>query len=563
MESTGREAEPIAKGVWPAMKQNFSDLFKWEQRVEVRNEYGEARYEWMRPTPLRNPFSLMAQLTASNWLYFLVGLASWTADAFDFHALSIQTVKLAAYYKRSNTDISTAITLTLLLRSVGAAFFGAAGDRYGRKWPMVINMLVLGLLQIATIYAATFQQFLAVRSLFGLFMGGVYGNAIAMALENAPVEARGLMSGILQQGYSLGYVFAACANLGVGGAVETWKTVFVRIGLSWFSNPPHCIFPVHRGSSPPWIAAGLSIGVGLLRIAFPESKQFRDRKAEGHKTVTAGVFWGEVRVMIGQEWRLCVYAIILMTWFNFYSHTSQDSYTTFLRTEKGMNNTVASTASILMKTGACVGGTIIGYLSQWVGRRRAMCVAALISACLIPAWVLPNKFGGLAASGFMLQFFVQGAWGVIPIHLNELSPPAFRSTFPGRKPYHHTPQASTHHPPPNLTKNTVTYQLGNMISSPSAQIVNAIAESISISAIGGPSVPAYGPTMAIMTAIIALGIAVTTAFGPEKRGSRFESVVVGQATEAQEARRKVEGDEEKRGEFGVGGGTTGGCRRGC
>jgi len=499
MESTGREAEPIAKGVWPALKQNFSDLFKWEQRVEVRNEYGEVRYEWMRPTPLRNPFSLMRQLTASNWLYFLVGLASWTADAFDFHALSIQTVKLAAYYDRSNTDISTAITLTLLLRSVGAAFFGAAGDRYGRKWPMVINMLVLGLLQIATIYSATFQQFLAVRSLFGLFMGGVYGNAIAMALENAPVEARGLMSGILQQGYSMGYVFAACANLGVGGSVESWKTVF-------------------------WIAAGLSIGVGLLRIAFPESKQFRDRKAAGHKSVTAGVFWGEVRVMLAQEWKLCIYTIFLMTWFNFYSHTSQDSYTTFLRTEKGMNNAVASTASILMKTGACVGGTIIGYLSQWVGRRRAMCVAALISACLIPAWVLPNKFGGLAASGFMLQFFVQGAWGVIPIHLNELSPPAFRSTVPG-----------------------LTYQLGNMISSPSAQIVNAIAESISISAVGGPSVPAYGPTMAIMTAIIALGIAVTTAFGPEKRGSRFESVVVGQSTEANEAMRKAEGDIEKSG----------------
>lgn len=216
-----------------------------------------------------------------------------------------------------------------------------------------------------------------------------------------------------------------------------------------------------------------------------------------------------------------------------------------------MNNAVASTASILMKTGACVGGTIIGYLSQWVGRRRAMCVAALISACLIPAWVLPNQFGGLAASGFMLQFFVQGAWGVssysplhearqyqhranhtnqvIPIHLNELSPPAFRSTFPG-----------------------LTYQLGNMISSPSAQIVNAIAESISISAVGGPSVPAYGPTMAIMTAIIALGIAVTTAFGPEKRGSRFESVVIGQSTEENEAQRKLEGDIEKSGESPAG-----------
>lgn len=141
----------------------------------------------------------------------------------DFHALSIQTVKFAAYYKESNTNITTAITLTLLLRSVGAAFFGLAGDKFGRKWPMVINMLVLGLLQIATIYCKSFQQFLAVRSLFGLFMGGVYGNAIAMALEHCPVNARGLMSGILQQGYAFGYVLAACANLGVGGSTESWK----------------------------------------------------------------------------------------------------------------------------------------------------------------------------------------------------------------------------------------------------------------------------------------------------------------------------------------------------
>jgi hypothetical protein len=192
------------------LKQSFLDLFKWEQRVEILNEYGEARYEWMRPTPLRNPFSLVAQLTASNWLYFAVGLASWTADAFDFHALSIQTVKLAAYYDRTNTDISTAITLTLLLRSVGAAFFGAAGDRYGRKWPMVINMLVLGLLQIATIYAQTFQQFLAVRSLFGLFMGGVYGNAIAMALENAPVEVRFSHNLTLRRKLTIGRLEVSC-----------------------------------------------------------------------------------------------------------------------------------------------------------------------------------------------------------------------------------------------------------------------------------------------------------------------------------------------------------------
>ena len=204
MQSTSEEAEPIATGALATAKQSFRDLFRWKQRVQITNEYGEYRTEWQKPMPLRNPISLLAQLTPTGWVFFLVGFASWTADAFDFHALSIQTVKLADYYNTSNTNVSTAITLTLLLRSIGAAIFGLAGDQFGRKWPMIANMIVLGLLQIATIYSATFQQFLAVRALFGLFMGGVYGNAIAMALENCPVEARGLMSGILQQGYSVG-----------------------------------------------------------------------------------------------------------------------------------------------------------------------------------------------------------------------------------------------------------------------------------------------------------------------------------------------------------------------
>ncbi len=183
-----------------------------------------------------------------------------------------------------------------------------------------------------------------------------------------------------------------------------------------------------------------------------------------------------------------------------YSHTSQDSYTTFMLTQKELDNSGASRASILMKVGACVGGTIIGYISQWFGRRRTIVVAALISTALIPAWILPETEAGLSASGFMMQFFVQGAWGVIPIHLNELSPPAFRSSFPG-----------------------ITYQLGNMISSPSAQIVNAVAEQTFVTSKSGKQVEAYGPVMGIATVIIALGIAVTTAFGPEKRGREFEN----------------------------------------
>lgn len=318
-----------------------------------------------------------------------------------------------------------------------------------------------------------------------------------MALENSPVDARGLMSGILQQGYSFGYVLAACANYGVGGDPDSWKWVF-------------------------WVGAGFSIAVGLIRILFPESPQFIEAKKVGANKANVGAFFKEVKIMMKQEWRLAIYCIILMTWFNcetsvlsslplnaanmlgitVYSHTSQDSYTTFMLTEKQLDNSGASRASILMKTGACVGGTIIGYISQWFGRRRTIVVAAIMSMLLIPAWILPRTERDLSASGFFMQFFVQGAWGVIPIHLNELSPPQFRSSFPG-----------------------LTYQIGNMISSPSAQIVNAISESNFITSWTGKRVEAYGPTMGIATAIIATGIAVWTGLGPEKRGRHFETAL--------------------------------------
>ncbi|KAK4082880.1 uncharacterized protein Triagg1_1770 [Trichoderma aggressivum f. europaeum] len=503
---TSRPNEPaddLAKGVFATAKQSWKDLFVWKQRVVITNGYGETRCEWQEPDRFKNPISLFAQLSLRDWIFFIVGWLAWTADAFDFHALSIQTVKLSKYYNTSKTNITTAITLTLLLRSVGAAIFGLAGDKWGRKWPMVFNMLVLGALQIATIYSKTFQEFLAVRSLFGLFMGGVYGNAIAMALEQCPSNARGLMSGILQQGYSMGYVLAACANLGVGGATDSWKTVF-------------------------WIGAGLSIGVGLLRIPFPESQQFLDAKKAGKKASSPGAFWRETRTMLAKEWKMCVYCIILMTWFNYYSHTSQDSYTTFMLEQKMLDNAGASRASILMKAGAVVGGTIIGYASQFVGRRRTMMFAALMSAILIPAWILPEGERPLSATGFFMQFFVQGAWGVIPIHLNELSPPAFRSSFPG-----------------------VTYQLGNMISSPSAQIVNAISEKTFVTVAGGTKAEAYGPTMGIATAIIATGIFVTVMVGPERRGRNFDGVVAGVEQSDSEGKTIDEPMDEEKGESRV------------
>lgn len=270
-------------------------------------------------------------------------------------------------------------------------------------------------------------------------------------------------------------------------------------------------------------SAGLSLGVGLLRIPFPESQQFLDAKKAGKKASSPGAFWRETKTMLAKEWKMCVYCVILMTWFNYYSHTSQDSYTTFMLEQKKLDNAGASRASIIMKVGAVVGGTIIGYLSQFLGRRRTMMGAALMSALLIPAWILPEGEPALSATGFFMQFFVQGAWGVIPIHLNELSPAAFRSSFPG-----------------------VTYQVGNMISSPSAQIVNAISEKTFIAIRGGEKAEAYGPVMGIATAIIATGIFLTVMVGPERRGRNFEGVVAGvERSDSNEETGEKLADEEK------------------
>ncbi|RDA88639.1 hypothetical protein CP532_5894 [Ophiocordyceps camponoti-leonardi (nom. inval.)] len=482
--STDKPADDLAKGILPTALQSWHDLFTLRQRIVLddgNSHDGKRACVWRDPAPISNPFSLLAGLSPRAWLFFLVGLVAWMADAFDFHALSVQTVKLARHFDRSKTDVSVAITLTLMLRSVGAVFFGLAGDGWGRKWPMVVNMLVLGALQVATIYCTSYAQFLAVRSLFGLFMGGVYGNAIAMALEQCPSDARGLLSGILQQGYSIGYILAAGSNLGVGGGVESWRTVF-------------------------WIGAGFSIAVGLIRILLPESQRQKPNKTGPHHQAID--FWHSVKAMLRREWKMSSYCILLMTWLNFYSHASQDSYTTFMLTEKRLDNGGASRASMLMKTGACVGGFILGHVSQALGRRRTMIVSALASGLMIPAWILPRGERALSATGFMMQFFVQGAWGVIPIHLNELSPTSFRSTFPG-----------------------VVYQLGNMLASPAAQIVNALAERTHIKvAVDGEEVEveAYGPVMGIVTGIVVVGIIVIIAFGPERHGRNLDGSTMGE-----------------------------------
>ncbi|KAF8610771.1 MFS general substrate transporter [Ceratobasidium sp. AG-I] len=466
-------------GMFKQAAEAVKDLFRHE-RVTVLDEHGNYVEKIIKPEPLVNPITLVRMLTWKNWLFFIVGLAAWTVDGYDFHSVSLSITNLSKYYGVSKTDISTSITLTLLFRSLGAAIFGVAGDYYGRKWPMVINMFIIGALQLGTAYAPTYHVFLGVRSLFGIGMGGVWGCAIAMALESVPTEARGLMSGILQQGYSLGYLLAAVFNMTIAprGGADGFKDLF-------------------------YIGAGASFFVGFARMCFPESEQFLRAKEQGEKGGHTKQFMKEAGIVIKTQWRRIIYACILMALFNFFSHTTQDSYPTFLQSGKGFTQQAASRGTIIAKTGAVIGGAVIGYISQSFGRRRSIVVACILAACIIPAWVLPNSQAGLAAGSFFLQFMVQGAWGVIPVHLNELSPPAFRASFPG-----------------------IAYQIGNMISSPAAEMVTGISEKTFINHMG-KQVEAFGPVMGVATAIIAVLLAIWTAVGKEAKGSHFENAVAG------------------------------------
>jgi len=217
----------------------------------------------------------------------------------------------------------------------------------------------------------------------------------------------------------------------------------------------------------------------------------------------------------------------LMALFNFFSHTTQDSYPTFLISGKGLTKADSARGAIYAKVGATIGGTIVGYVSQSIGRRRAIVIACLCAAAFIPAWVLPQSKGGLAAGSFFLQFMVQGAWGVVPVHLNELSPPQFRAAFPG-----------------------IAYQIGNAISSPAAEIVTSLSEHYKIT-YKGKQVDAFGPVMGIATAIIAVTLAFWTAIGKEQRGSHFEAAgVAGYSDETPVAGSSRVSDPEKQSSHG-------------
>ncbi|KAG0708454.1 carboxylic acid transporter protein [Suillus ampliporus] len=417
-----------------------------------------------------------------QWAQFWSGWLAWTCDAIDFFAVSLTVPLLSEQFGKSTSAITTAITLTLLFRSAGAMIFGIASDRFGRKWPLIINLILCCALELGSGFVNTFSQFLVVRALFGIAMGGIWGISSSSALENLPVELRGLASGILQEGYIVGYLLASVINLTLV-AEHTWRVLF-------------------------WTGAGITFFAAIIRALVPESAFFlhskEQRNAKGTNTSQeTKIFLREIKEMLKRHWLLCIYAVLLMTGFNFMAHGSQDLYPTYLETTKGFTAHSASIATIIGNCGAVVGGAIGGWASQYIGRRLTIVIFVLVVGAFIPLWVLPSSFSGLSAGAFCFQLGVQGAFGVIPIHLAEMSPPAFRATFPG-----------------------VVYQLGNMVSSASAQIEATGGNNLKTTIIkDGVStvVPDYATVQAIFIGVVAAFVVIITIIGPENHSSHFKN----------------------------------------
>jgi len=393
---------------------------------------------------------------------FLACFLGWALDALDFFLLTFVLVPVAHDFGRSIPQVAFAITLTLMMRPLGAFIFGLLGDKFGRRIPLMADIIFYSVMELLTAFAPNFTVFLILRALFGIGMGGEWGLGASLAMESLPTQARGLFSGILQQGYAFGYLLAAL--------------------VYWI------VFPIF-GWRGLFVAGALPAALVLyIRAHVPESPVW-----ERHRNQRPGTPFNAAK-FIRQHGTLFIYAVLLMTAFNYMSHGTQDLYATFLEKQRGFGVSQKSMITIVYAIGAICGGTVIGFMSQRWGRRRSIILSAVCGMLLIPIWIFAPATGLLIVGGFLMQFMVQGAWGVVPVHLNELSPPDFRGTFPG-----------------------LAYQLGNCAAAFAAQQQAWLAEHFR-TANGTPN---YALTMAVVESVVFLAIIILAAIGREERGKEF------------------------------------------
>src|SRR5205807_4434872 len=406
-------------------------------------------------------FGLFRMLNRDQRNTFVACFLGWALDALDFFLVTFVLVPIGHDFGQSIPKVAFAITLTLMMRPVGAFIFGLLGDKFGRRIPLMADIIFYSVMELLTAFAPNFTVFLILRALFGIGMGGEWGLGASLAMESLPTETRGLFSGILQQGYAVGYLLAAL--------------------VYWI------VFP-HFGWRGLFIAGALpAFLVIYIRARVPESPMWQRARAQQQPRLKMSIF-------VRQHGALFIYAALLMTAFNYMSHGTQDLYATFLEKQRGFGVSAKSMITIIYSLGAICGGTVVGFLSQRWGRRRSIILSAICGMLLIPIWIFAPTTALLIVGGFLMQFMVQGAWGVVPVHLNELSPPDFRGTFPG-----------------------LAYQLGNFAAAYAAQQQAWLAEHFR-SANGQPN---YALTMALVESVVFLAIIFLAVIGREERGKEF------------------------------------------
>ena len=384
----------------------------------------------------------------------IASFLGWTLDAFDFFVLVFAVPTIAEEFHVDLTEIAKTIAVTLAFRPVGAFIFGLLADRYGRRLPLMLDLVFYSVIEVLSGLAPDYKTFLILRALFGIGMGGEWGVGASLVMEKVPPKWRGVLSGILQEGYAVGYLLAACCYF--------------------------FVFP-KWGWRPMFFIGGLPALLALfVRFKVKESAVWERTRPPN---------WSGVGRAIVSQWKLFLYLSCLMMMMNFASHGTQDMYPTFLKLERGFSPRQVAAIVVIYNIGALVGGILFGLYSDRFGRRRGMATAFLLATVMIPFWAYAPNTPLLVLGAFLMQFMVQGAWGVIPAHITELSPDSVRGFLPG-----------------------LAYQCGVLLASSVPYTVAVFSKTLN-----------YSTAMALTAlTVFLLGIAVIL-LGPEKKGAPFGS----------------------------------------
>jgi SHS family lactate transporter-like MFS transporter len=409
-------------------------------------------------------------LTPTQRSTFAACFLGWTLDAFDFFLLTFCLTAIAACFHANRKQVEEAIFWTLAMRPVGALLFGAMAEKYGRRPTLIINIVAFSVFELASAFAPTLASFLVLRALFGIAMGGEWGVGAALALETLPAEGRGFFSGLLQEGYVCGNLLAAALfgllfpHLHGTGLFLNWRVMFMVGAL-----PALLAFYLNYkvDESPAWLASRTHAGASNQSLTRPPT----DRRA------------------LLRYHPVFLFLIVLMFAFTSFSHGTQDLYPTFLH-DHGFSPSLIGLIAAIGNVGALTGGMCCGTISEKFGRRRTIILAALLAIPMIPLWAWSHSALMLAVGGFLMQFMVQGAWGIVPAHLNELAPAPVRAILPG-----------------------VAYQLGNLLSSRNSIFQQAYADRHNA---GTLNVALSGTVV-----LVALLVATITALGPEAKGANL------------------------------------------